>query len=65
MLKLPQKPTPVKANAVNTGDTQPKGKSKGGKGRSESAPPPGVRILTTPVRLSMVLRTTIESQLTG
>ena len=32
VLKLPQKPTPVKANAVNTGDPPPKGISKGGKG---------------------------------
>ena len=32
VLKLPKKPTPVKADADNTGDTQPKGKSKGLKG---------------------------------
>ena len=32
-LKLPLKPAPAKANAVHTGDSQQKGKSKGGKGR--------------------------------
>ena len=42
-LKLPPKPTPVKASAVNAGESHPKGKSKGGKGRFESAPPPNTQ----------------------
>ena len=46
-LKLPQKPVPVKANAINTGETQ-QGKSKGGKPRSESAPPAPTPMATKP-----------------
>ena len=48
VLKLPPKPSPAKANAVNTGEAQAKGKSKRGKPRSESAPPKSSQPATKP-----------------